>query len=203
MKAMILKDMLCLKKQMKSLLMVLLIWLVISAATSNGLFFSVLGVVYIIMLPMTTLSYDERAGWDSRALTMPVTRAQLVVGRYITALLAGLALCAVGAVVTAVMDGVDKAPASLGFFLLGVLMLSVSMPVILKLGVEKGRLVVMLFYVVPFGALLLSEKLGLDPITALQRLDSPAALMLSAALIFLLLCVSAAVSVGIYKEKEF
>lgn len=93
MKALILKDLLCLRQQAKSVGLVLLVWLVLSVAMGNGMFFCALGVIYVIMLPMMTLSYDERSKWDSRALTMPVTRAQLVLSRYATALLAGLALC--------------------------------------------------------------------------------------------------------------
>ena len=96
MKALILKDLLCLRQQAKSVGLVLLVWLVLSVAMGNGMFFCALGVIYVIMLPMMTLSYDERSKWDSRALTMPVTRAQLVLSRYATALLAGLALCALG-----------------------------------------------------------------------------------------------------------
>ena len=144
MKAMILKDLLCLKHQAKSVLLVLLVWLVISVATSNAQFFSALGILYIVMLPMTTLSYDERASWDRRALTMPVTRAQVVLSRYVTALLAGLFICAVGAAVIGVMDGPEHMPLSLGFYLLGVFMLSLGMPLMLWLGVEKARILVAL-----------------------------------------------------------
>lgn len=99
---------------------------------------------------MMTLSYDERSKWDSRALTMPVTRAQLVLSRYATALLAGLALCALGAVVIAAVDGPEQAANSLGFYLAGALMLAVAMPLMLKLGVEKARILVALCYLVPF-----------------------------------------------------
>ena len=56
MKAMILKDLLCLKHQAKSVLLVLLVWLVISVATSNAQFFSALGILYIVMLPSVTPS---------------------------------------------------------------------------------------------------------------------------------------------------
>ena len=59
MRALILKDLLCLRQQAKSVGLVLLVWLVLSVATSNGQFFCALGVVYIIMLPMMTLNFDE------------------------------------------------------------------------------------------------------------------------------------------------
>lgn len=66
MKALILKDLFCLRAQAKSVLLVLAVWLVISVTTGNGQFFSALSVIYVILLPMMSMSFDERAHWDSR-----------------------------------------------------------------------------------------------------------------------------------------
>ena len=147
------------------------------------------------MLPMMTLSYDERSKWDSRALTMPVTRAQLVLSRYATALLAGLALCALGAVVIAAVDGPEQAANSLGFYLAGALML--------KLGVEKARILVALCYLVPFLGLLLAEKLGVDVEEALASLSGPRPALIAAVIVLAALALSVLISLGIYRRKEF
>ena len=45
MKALILKDLFCLRAQAKSVLLVLAVWLVISVTTGNGQFFSALSVI--------------------------------------------------------------------------------------------------------------------------------------------------------------
>lgn len=203
MRALILKDLLCLRQQAKSVGLVLLVWLVLSVATSNGQFFCALGVVYIIMLPMMTLNFDERSKWDSRALTMPVTRTQLVLSRYATSLLAGLVLCGLGAVVIAVVDGPEKAANSVGFFLLGVLMLAVAMPLMLKLGVDKARILVALCYLVPFLGLLLAEKLGVDVEEALASLSGPNTALIAAATVLAALALSVLASLSIYRHKEF
>ena len=203
MRAMILKDMLCLKKQAKSVLLVLLVWLVISVTTVNGQFFCALSIIYFILLPMTTLSYDERSHWDSRALTMPVTRAQMVLGRYAVALLMGLAMLALGAVVTLYTDGVGGLPACLVFFMLGIFMLSLCMPMMLKLGVEKARILVTLCYLVPFLGLLLAAKLGADFEGLFSRLNTAGAAAAGMAAALAALCVSVSISIGIYKRKEF
>ncbi len=203
MKALILKDLLCLRQQAKSVGLVLLVWLVLSVAMGSGMFFGALGVIYVIMLPMMTLSYDERSKWDSRALTMPVTRAQLVLSRYATALLAGLALCALGAVVIAAVDGPEQAANSLGFYLAGALMLAVAMPLMLKLGVEKARILVALCYLVPFLGLLLAEKLGVDVEEALASLSGPRPALIAAVIVLAALALSVLISLGIYRRKEF
>lgn len=203
MKALILKDLLCLRQQAKSVGLVLLVWLVLSVAMGNGQFFCALGVIYIIMLPMMTLSFDERSKWDSRALTMPVTRAQLVLSRYATSLLAGLVLCALGAAVIAVVDGPEKAASSLGFYLAGALMLAVAMPLMLKLGVEKARILVALCYLVPFLALLLAEKLGVDVEQTFASLAGPNIALIAAAIVLAALALSILASLSIYRHKEF
>ena len=190
MKALILKDLLCLRQQAKSVGLVLLVWLVLSVAMGNGMFFCALGVIYVIMLPMMTLSYDERSKWDSRALTMPVTRAQL-------------ALCALGAVVIAVVDGPEQAANSLGFYLAGALMLAVAMPLMLKLGVEKARILVALCYLVPFLGLLLAEKLGVDVEEALASLSGPRPALIAAVIVLAALALSVLISLSIYRHKEF
>lgn len=190
MKALMLKDLLCLRQQAKSVGLVLLVWLVISIATQNGQFFCALGVIYVIMLPMMTLSFDERSKWDSRALTMPVTRVQLV-------------LCGLGAAVIAVVDGPENVVSSLGFYLLGVLMLAIAMPLMLKLGVEKARILVALCYLVPFIALLLAEKLGMDVEGALSMLASARNAVAAVAIIAAALLLSMLASLSIYSRKEF
>ena len=202
MKALILKDLLCLRQQAKSVGLVLLVWLVLSVAMGNGMFFCALGVIYVIMLPMMTLSYDERSKWDSRALTMPVTRAQLVLS-YAGLALVGLALCALGAVVIAAVDGPEQAANSLGFYLAGALMLAVAMPLMLKLGVEKARILVALCYLVPFLGLLLAEKLGVDVEEALASLSGPRPALIAAVIVLAALALSVLISLGIYRHKEF
>ena len=203
MKAMIIKDMFCLRHQAKSVLLVLLVWLVISLTTASGLFFCALSIIYVIILPMATLSYDERAHWDSRALTMPVTRVQMVLSRYAVALLLGLGMLLLGAVVTLFTDGVGSLPLCLAFFMAGVFLLSLGMPLMLKLGVEKARILVALCYLLPFGLMLLAEQLGADVEGLLKGLAGAKAAATGTALVLLALCLSVLISIGIYRKKEF
>ena len=203
MKALILKDLFCLRAQAKSVLLVLAVWLVISVTMGNGQFFSALSVIYVILLPMMSMSFDERAHWDRYALTMPVTRAQIVLGRYAAALLMGLAMLALGCAVTLVMDGAEQLSFCLGFFFAGVLMLSVGMPLMLKLGVEKARIAITLCYLIPFVLLLAAEKLGLDWEKLASGLPDIPLLSLLAALSAAALAVSVLISVALYSKKEF
>lgn len=203
MKALILKDLFCLRSQARSVLLVLAVWLIISVTTASGEFFSALSVIYVIMLPMMSMSFDERAKWDSRALTMPVTRAQIVLARYAAALLMGLAMLALGCAVTLALDGPGQLSFCLGSFLVGAIMLAVGMPLMLKLGVERARIAITLCYLVPFFLLLAADKLGLDWEKLASGLPDIPLLSLLAALSAAALAVSVLISVALYSKKEF
>lgn len=56
------------------------------------LFFNVY-VLFSVMIPMSAIAYDDKAKWDRYALTMPVSRRDLVISKYLLALaFAGLAV---------------------------------------------------------------------------------------------------------------
>ena len=112
-------------------------------------------------------------------------------------------MCALGAVVIAVVDGPEQAANSLGFYLAGALMLAVAMPLMLKLGVEKARILVALCYLVPFLGLLLAEKLGVDVEEALASLSGPRPALITAVIVLAALALSVLISLGIYRRKEF
>lgn len=73
----------------------------------------------------------------------------------------------------------------------------------LKLGVEKARILVALCYLLPFGLMLLAEQLGADVEGFLKDLAGAKAAATGAALVLLALCLSVLISIGIYRKKEF
>ena len=83
------------------------------------------------------------------------------------------------------------------------MMLAIAMPLMLKLGVEKARILVALCYLLPFIALLLAEKLGMDVEGALSMLASARNAAAAAAIIAAALLLSMLASLSIYSRKEF
>ena len=83
-------------------------------------------------------------------------------------------------------------------FCVGVVMVSVLLPVIYKFGTEKARLTmvaVFVLFLIAFGVLLSVMDIDIDNVED--------ALVLLPVLTLAVLAVSAAVSVGIYRKKEF
>ena len=203
MKGLILKDLLNLRKQARIILLFVGFYFVLGIINQNGDSFGGVVALLFAMLAVTALAYDERAGWDKYALTMPVSRNDLVISKY----LLGVLLSFVGFLLNlffqlvfvkaALLDGLLV---SLALFGVGLFFLALMLPINFKWGVEKGRILMM---VVLFGPTIL--------ITLLPRMGVPmpgeaflqfATYVLPVASIALF-AVSVWISLRIYRKKEF
>ena len=200
MKALLIKDLLTLKGQAKSLLLVLAVWFVISYINGSGLFFTALSVIYGMLLPLTTLSVDEKSRVERYMMSAPVTRAELALSRYVLGLLGLLALGVLGIGASLVIgDSLEEAlGASAACFCLAVLLLGVTLPLVYKFGTDKARVVCIAVYMVTFLAVsFIAARFGIE------LDDLSGAFFLLPFLSLAVLALSAAVSLGIYKKREF
>ena len=143
MKALILKDTYVIWRQMKYFLIFILIFSAIPNSFNNAF-----AVIYAAMMPYTALAYDERSKWDQLAAMMPYSTRDVVLGKYVfgwlciggAAVLSGL----LQAVLSLVTDRVFL-PSVMALSILGaVCIMSISLPLMFRLGVEKGRLAMFL-----------------------------------------------------------
>ncbi len=200
MKALLVKDLLTLKGQAKSLLLVLAVWFIISFVNGSGLFFTSLSVIYGMLLPLTTLSIDEKSRVERYMMSMPVTRAELALSRYALGLLGLLALGVLGIGASLVIgDSLEEAlGASAACFCLAVLLLGVTLPLVYKFGTDKARVICIAVYMVTFLAVgFIAARFGIE------LDDLSGAFFLLPFLSLAVLVLSAAVSLGIYKKREF
>ena len=153
MKALIQKDVYVLWKQMKIFLLVMLVIMV-----GNGSFGSVFVVVWCSMMPYTALAYDERCKWDQMAAMMPYSPRDLVLSKYV---LGWLCAGAAGAVVLAVQAVIRvlHLPMATGSplavlisFCASASVLAVTLPVMIRFSVERGRMVMFLVIFLVCGA---------------------------------------------------
>ena len=200
MKALLIKDLLTLKGQAKSLLLVLAVWFIISYINGSGLFFTALSVIYGMLLPLTTLSVDEKSRVERYMMSAPVTRAELALSRYALGILGLLALGVLGIGASLVIgDSLEEAlGASAACFCLAVLLLGVTLPLVYKFGTDKARVVCIAVYMVTFLAVsFIAARFGIE------LDDLSGAFFLLPFLSLAVLALSAAVSLGIYKKREF
>lgn len=154
MKGLFYKDVYTMVKQYRFMLLVVIVFGLIPG---NSLSF--LAVVYAAILPVSALAADEQAGWTRLAAALPVPRRQIVFSKYLLGLVcavAAAALALIGEGALALARGQGYGLANLanawGMMGLGLFLQSLSLPMMFKFGVEKGRLCMMLVMALAVGA---------------------------------------------------
>ena len=172
----ILKDLLILRKTLRSYLLFLVVYAGIAfSGVWSADIVGVLMVVVVMMLPMNVFAYDKQCQWDTYGLALPVGRTKTVAARYLCVLLlclGGIALTAVtGAALYAVGRIEDPAEFMVSCAVMGlmaVLMNAIMLPFLYKFGPERAR---MMFYGV-LGLLVLAGALFLFPLGGMEWLNS-------------------------------
>ena len=108
-----------------------------------GLFTSV-GMMLLAMMSVYALGYDERCRWERYALAMPVRKSDLFWSRFLLGVIA-IALGAAVQALAALLAGRGKLLSSLAVTApSAVVYLLITLPLMMKLGVEKGRFLLLL-----------------------------------------------------------
>lgn len=186
-------------------------------------------VAMMIMLGTFNLAaYDEINGWQAFRLTLPISRSQVVWGRYasialvgiasaVVSVVLGFAILAVAALLPAdtVPQGFAWSPESMEYIPAAALLalfalltvVALSLPMIMRFGMTKGtRWLPVLIVVILAAALAVSKHLGFDIETAiggpLSTLGPWGLGALGALLAVALYGASAALSVRLYRNRE-
>ncbi|MDD6052085.1 MAG: ABC-2 transporter permease [Clostridiales bacterium] len=192
MKGLLLKDFYMMLKYCRSYVLMAVVFIAISYADSENMFFVFYPCLLCGMIPASLLSYDERSHWLQYSGTLPYTKAQLVSAKYLIGLMTQLVVLLLTAVVQGLRMAHDGSFTAAGFasmlaliLLLSMLASAISLPFMFKLGVEKGRAA----YYVMIGVICAGGAMG----SALLR--ETALLTGGMQLVLPLLCVAGA---GIY-----
>ena len=145
MKALLLKDTYVIWKQMKIFLIIILVF----SAIPSG-FNSAFAVIYAAMMPYTAMAYDERSKWDQMAAMMPYSTRDIVISKYVLGWLctAAAALFAMAVQLLQTVLGSPLAAFAPMDNLMGccasLCVLAITLPLMFRFGVEKGRLMMFL-----------------------------------------------------------
>lgn len=146
-RGLLLKDIYELWAQSKVLLLLIAAYLLIPALTGGNAMLGSVGLLLLAMLPASALGYDERCKWERYARAMPVKRSELYLGKLLLGVLAvvlGAAAQACAALLAGHTELLARLPVTV---LAAVVYLAVSLPLLFKLGLEKGRILFLLLTV--------------------------------------------------------
>ena len=139
MKALLLKDFYVLRKQMWVYAIIVLAWGVVPQAWLN-----LLAVVYGSIIPYSAMAYDQQSRWNTFARMLPYREKDIVLSRYVL----GWLCTAVGGAAVLVFQNVLSlfsprfgcSPWTvLAASCVGLLLLDINVPLMLRYGTEKAR----------------------------------------------------------------
>ena len=217
MKGLLIKD-IKLMKNMIRLVGIIIIFSVVFSTLGENIFFSMGYVsVFVAILSITSINYDEYDNGFAYLFTFPFERKQYVQEKYVF----GIGLIFIGITISGIISfaisqltgtkvtaeewvAVTVASISVAFF-----MIAVVLPAHIKYGGEKGRIAMVILFlgmgIIAYGIYGLSEMIGFDIESKLDALFySPVKMMMTAGGVsVIVLAVSYVISVGIIEKKEF
>lgn len=158
------------------------------------------------MMGFTSFAYDKAYGWDSYVLSLPYTRKQLVLSKYLFSLLITGIGAAIGFTVNLILVALGVAQMEPdAWMIVGILacmvgiFISIMIPLMYWFGIEKARIIVIVIFLVPFMLLsIIGGKNGAE-----GMMETIAMLMEFLPFVSVAaLVVSWFVSVRIYTKKE-
>ncbi len=202
MKGLMLKDIINLKQSSVVFVLVVGVWLFLSIMNGDPSFFCGVTMLMATLMPITAISYDEKANWNKYALTMPVSRFLLVLSKYTLSLLFTLSSGVLATIVCYFITGDINESLKLAiiFASLGMMMASVILPFIFKYGAEKGRLIMMAVIFIPIILIFLIQKSGIpmpDESTFEMLIN------LAPVIALFVMLISVFISKSIIEKKEF
>lgn len=212
MKGLLLKDIYTLKATLKIYAVMTIAYRVIGVTTENMSFVYMAFVLASTVVPMAAVAYDERCTWGRYSSILPLSRTQLAISKYILGLVC-LVFCVLSAFAAFLFSDnmvfADFLETTVSTTCIAIIYMSLAMPVVYKLGAEKSRMLIFVILLVPAGLILggvyLVMKFGFKIPPAILFLLSNDSALLAAIVLFslVLLAASMAVSVSIYKKKDF
>ncbi|WP_294360983.1 ABC-2 transporter permease [uncultured Clostridium sp.] len=202
MKGLLLKDILNLKKQGLIYIFLIALWFFIGIRNKDISYLSGLIAMVTMLIPVTAISYDEKANWERYALTMPISKDTIVISRYLLticiSLLGGVLSTIAGLLIS--INIKEVLLTNMSVISVCLLFISVAFPFIFKYGVEKARIIMVILFVIP--TLLLTFASEFNITMPSEEVIMKFLYFLPLIVLVIIIC-SIEVSKMIYSKKEF
>lgn len=204
--------------QRKNTLLVFLVIAVILSVTQGSSFIVGYLTFISVMLATSTISYDEFDNGYPFLLTLPITRKIYVIEKYLICLLAVVISWVLAVVLWFAAEGVlgnpilvkDTLIVSVAMLPVPFFFMDIMLPVQLKYGSERGRLVLIAIIgicsIIGYGIIKLLKNVGIEEQELLERIsgipDYLLGLILLGVTVFIT-CISFVISNRVMEKKEF
>lgn len=179
MKSLILKDLYNIGHNAKSMLFMLLVFAFLVIPFGGPEAYMVMSGILCSMMIITTFSFDDNSKWTKYAMVMPVTKKDVVAGKFVVLLIfsaigavSGLVIGSIGGAITHkvnlsnISDILTLLLVSVVSFAIAEIFGSMSIPLLFRFGAEKARMLSFVAFIVPtaicFGVYELLTLLGIS-----------------------------------------
>ena len=200
MKALLYKDAMVLWKQMKLMLLLILVFALFPSGFQNTF-----AVLYAALLPYTALAYDERSRWDRMAAAMPYSAGDIVTEKYVFGWLTAAGTLLLTLIIRLASEHLLRlgegasAETLLMAFCGSLVTMAVTLPFLFRFGVEKGRMAMILLIALVCGGA--AGIAGMDDLT-FGSVQGVSGLLLAAAAAVATNAVSIPIAVRCYAVRE-
>lgn len=204
------KDFLLIKANLKSMVIIFIVYLMLAFQGTFDVTFII--PLIGIMLFISTFSYDDFNNWNSYAVTLPDGRKNVVRSKYIASIILtvvlGIIALAIGIGISYTKTNVinlDEIISSLmGTVLSSVIIISLLYPIVFKFGATNGRIILfaVVFGIVGIVALVSNFIDMTSVIKMINGLDNYSLITIPIISV-ILLGISYLISNKIYQNKEF
>lgn len=206
---MILADFYAMKKQLAMLGAMGALYLCIGIVSGSEHAIIAFFVLFSVMSVISSFTYNEQCRFDLFANTLPIGRHSIVLGKYVMVVISLGIADILGGICLGISRLMKHGDISEDIYvlvftsLIGILFTSIALPMIFKLGSERAKFVLIAIYVLPFLAAFALTKYGIIDLDQFINVKMGQMLLFLVCGDIILMGISVAVSLGIYKRKEF
>lgn len=186
MRSMIMKDLYNMEHNCGSIVFMLVVIAVALIPTSGAIGYVFTAALLGSMMVVTTFAFDSASKWNQYAAVMPVSRHQIVASKYMILIIFSMVGSAVGGT-TGMIGGILTGRMAWGLeplvemsmlavlaTVMAVVLGSTTIPLLYKYGAEKGRILIVVAFMIPSGIIFLLwqtlSALGIEMTQQLQVL---------------------------------
>lgn len=203
MRGLLLKDFYGTKQMLKLFLGILVVAFALSFFMDVGMYLLMYTAIFGLMIPLQSMSEDEKSNWNKYAIALPFSRRAIVFSKY------AISFICIGCSCVGLFLGMYLSPSLgesmtvdmiLGSLAVSVIYILLMIPLILKYGTGKTRMLIMFAFYVPLIIVYLVGEMGLS-VDYIDLLETY--IYMVPILIVILFIISLMVSVRICATKEF
>jgi hypothetical protein len=206
---MIKKDIFMIRNNLKTLLLAIIIYFFYTMMFDMDMSFIL--PFMIMMICISTFSYDDYNNWHSFATTLPKGKINIVKSKYITTIVLTIIATIISMIVTCIISNFkttvnfSDAISSISGYLFAIFILvSILFPFLFKYGAEKGRIVMFILGMGIFAVFILLKKvINISIPTNIITFFDSYGLIIFLVLSVIFISVSYLISKKIYLKKEF